>query len=128
VALGVAQLVAEGKIKSFDQPVADFYPEWRQGRKKNITIRMLMNHTSSMQNVMNATVEIYPAPDSRRGFTSLQRSIAAESPFAGKFVLLASEYLCRANKLPAEFADFYGNVAMDLLAEGARSRDAPRRV
>jgi len=72
VALGVAQLVAEGKIKSFDQPVADFYPEWRQGRKKNITIRMLMNHTSGMQNVMNATVEIYPAPD------AIQLALAAE--------------------------------------------------
>jgi CubicO group peptidase (beta-lactamase class C family) len=72
VALGVAQLVAEGKIKSFDQPVADFYPEWRQGRKKNITIRMLMNHTSGMQNVMNTTVEIYPAPD------AIQLALAAE--------------------------------------------------
>ncbi|WP_426285992.1 serine hydrolase domain-containing protein [Luteibacter sp. E-22] len=72
VALGVAQLVAEGKIKSFDQAVADFYPEWRQGRKKNITIRMLMNHTSGMQNVMNTTVEIYPAPD------AIQLALAAE--------------------------------------------------
>jgi len=72
VALGVAQLVAEGKIKSFDQPVADFYPEWRQGRKKNITIRMLMNHASGMQNVMNATVEIYPAPD------AIQLALSAE--------------------------------------------------
>jgi CubicO group peptidase (beta-lactamase class C family) len=72
VALGVAQLVAEGKIKSFDQPVADFYPEWRQGRKKIITIRMLMNHTSGMQNVMNATVEIYPAPD------AIQLALSAE--------------------------------------------------
>ncbi|WP_448099224.1 serine hydrolase domain-containing protein [Luteibacter yeojuensis] len=72
VALGVAQLVAEGKIKSFDQPVADFYPEWRQGRKEKITIRMLMNHTSGMQNVMNTTVEIYPAPD------AIQLALAAE--------------------------------------------------
>lgn len=58
LALAIGKLLDEGKIKSLDQPVSDFYPEWLQGNKKLITIRMLMNHTSGIQNVANATVEI----------------------------------------------------------------------
>ncbi len=72
VALAIGQLVADGRIKSLDQPVADFYPEWRQGKKRDITIRMLMNHTSGIQNVVRADVEIYPAPD------AIQLALAAE--------------------------------------------------
>lgn len=72
VALGIGQLLAAGKIKSLDQPVADFYPEWRQGRKKDITIRMLMNHTSGLQTFPRTDVEIYPAPD------AIQLALAAE--------------------------------------------------
>ncbi|HEX8638095.1 MAG TPA: serine hydrolase domain-containing protein [Pyrinomonadaceae bacterium] len=57
-ALAIGKLLDEGKIKSLDQPVSDFYPEWLQGSKKLITIRMLLNHTSGIQNVANASVEI----------------------------------------------------------------------
>lgn len=63
VALVVGRLLTTGRIESLDQPVHDFYPEWNQGRKKNITIRHLLNHTSGLQNVPNAGAEIYPAPD-----------------------------------------------------------------
>lgn len=72
VALGIGQLLDQGKIKSLDQPVADFYPEWRQGRKKDITIRMLLDHTSGLQNLPNTQPEIYPAPD------VIQLALAAE--------------------------------------------------
>lgn len=57
-ALAIGKLLHDGKIKSLDQPVSDFYPEWLQGNKKLITIRMLLNHTSGIQNVPNASVEI----------------------------------------------------------------------
>lgn len=57
-ALAIGKLLDQGKIKSLDQPVSDFYPEWLQGNKKLITIRMLLNHTSGLQNVMNADIEI----------------------------------------------------------------------
>lgn len=63
VALGIGQLLDSGKITSLDQPVADFYPEWRQGHKKDITIRMLLNHTSGLQDLPRTDVEVYPAPD-----------------------------------------------------------------
>lgn len=73
VALAVAKLVDQGKLKSFDQPVSDFYPEWKQGQKRAITLRHLLTHTSGMQNVPNNTpAEIYPAPD------AIKLALAAE--------------------------------------------------
>lgn len=63
VALAVGALLMDGKIDSLDQPVHAFYPEWKQGRKAAITLRMLMDHSSGLQNVGNTSVEIYPAPD-----------------------------------------------------------------
>jgi len=63
VSLAVGKLIDQGKIKSLDQPVHDFYPEWKQGRKALITVKHLLNHTSGLQNVANTGVEIYPAKD-----------------------------------------------------------------
>src|SRR5688572_7519117 len=40
--IAIIKLLSDKKIKSIDQPVADFYPEWRQGQKKDITLRMLL--------------------------------------------------------------------------------------
>lgn len=72
VALAIGQLLADGRIKSLDRPVADFYPEWRQGQKAKVTIRMIMNHTSGMQNFLRTDVEIQPAPD------AIKLALAAE--------------------------------------------------
>lgn len=63
VSLGVGRLITQGKIDSLDQPVHAFYPEWRQGLKQAITVHHLLNHTSGLQNVPNAGVEIYPSLD-----------------------------------------------------------------
>lgn len=92
VGLAVGRLVTEGKIKSIDEPVSDFYPEWKQGQKAKITVRMLLDHTSGLQNVPNTTVEIYPAPD------GIKLALAAElsSPPGTRFS--------------------YNNKAMNLLA------------
>jgi len=72
VALAIGKLVDDGKLRSFDQPVSDFYPEWKQGQKRSITIRHLLTHTSGLQNEANTTVEIYPARD------AIQLALAAE--------------------------------------------------
>ena len=45
--LGFGILVTQGKL-NIDQPVADFYPEWNQENKRDITIRHLLTHTSGM--------------------------------------------------------------------------------
>ncbi len=62
VALAVGRLITTGKIKSVDQPVADFFPEWRQGKKKLITIRHLLTQTSGIQS-QPTTEEVYASPD-----------------------------------------------------------------
>ncbi len=61
--LGIGMLLMEGFLDSLDQPVYSLYPEWEQGNKKFITVRMLLNHTSGLQNHPNASVELEPAPD-----------------------------------------------------------------
>jgi len=47
--LAVGKLMADGKITSIDQPVSDFYPEWKQGITKEVTIKHLLNHTSGLE-------------------------------------------------------------------------------
>ncbi len=61
-ALAIGCLLHDGKITSLDEPVSDFYPEWRQGQKKLITIRQLLNHTSGLQ-ANSSTEEIYASPN-----------------------------------------------------------------
>ena len=61
--LAIGKLLTDGLLKSIDQPITDFYPEWKQGMKKDITIRMLMNHTSGIQNLSIASEEINESPD-----------------------------------------------------------------
>lgn len=56
--LAIGKLLTDRLLKSIDQPLTDFYPEWKQGMKKDITIRMLLNHTSGIQNVPIASEEI----------------------------------------------------------------------
>ena len=63
LALAIALLLDEGKLGSIDEPVSNVYPEWKQGRKKDITVRMLLDHTSGLQNVANAGQELEGAPD-----------------------------------------------------------------
>lgn len=48
VSLAVGRLIDEGRIKALDQPVSDFYPEWKEGEKSGVTVRMLLNHTSGL--------------------------------------------------------------------------------
>ncbi|HVK02957.1 MAG TPA: serine hydrolase domain-containing protein [Armatimonadaceae bacterium] len=50
LALAVGALLDEGKIKTLDQPVADFFPEWRgMPRHARITVRHLLTHTSGLK-------------------------------------------------------------------------------
>src|SRR5690606_27116187 len=72
VAIGIGLLLAQNHLDSLDAPVSTWYPEWRQGRKADITVRMLLDHTSGLQNTPNAGAEIYPAPD------VVQLALAAE--------------------------------------------------
>ena len=72
VGVGIGRLITIGKLESLDTPVHTFYPEWRQGRKQDITVRHLLNHTSGLQDIPNAGAEIYPSPN------AVQLALAAE--------------------------------------------------
>jgi CubicO group peptidase (beta-lactamase class C family) len=72
VALAVLKLVEEAKLDSLDQPVYTLYPEWTQGRKRRITIRHILNHTSGLQNAANVQLELAHLPD------RVQAALAAE--------------------------------------------------
>ena len=63
VSLAIGILLDQKFIDSLDQPVHTIYPEWKQGNKKLITIRHLLEHTSGLQNVANAGEEVEVAAD-----------------------------------------------------------------
>lgn len=63
VNLAIGKLVTDGLLPSIDELICTLYPEWKQGRKRNITIRHIMNHRSGLQNVPNASEEINSSPD-----------------------------------------------------------------
>jgi CubicO group peptidase (beta-lactamase class C family) len=63
VSLAIGKLLDLGMLDSLEQPVHTLFSEWRQGRKKDITVEMLLNHTSGLQNHPNASVELEPPPD-----------------------------------------------------------------
>lgn len=95
LALGVARMLTTGELESLDTPVADMFPEWRQGRKADITVRHLLNHTSGLQNHPNAGEEIYPSPD------VLQLALAAELDHA------PGEHFAYNNKATNLIAGFF---------------------
>lgn len=72
VGLALGRLLRDSILTSLDTTVASFYPEWRQGRKKDITLWHVLTHTSGIQDVPNAGLEIEPAPD------AVQLALAAE--------------------------------------------------
>lgn len=62
VALAIGILIDMGKIADINKPIYEFFPEWRQGQKEEITLRMIMNHTSGLQTIPEGN-EITHAPD-----------------------------------------------------------------
>ena len=69
----------EGKMHSLDDPVGNYLPEWKEGAKKEITIRHLLTMTSgtdwdeSYANPLSMTSEAYYGWD----LTALMKKIAA---------------------------------------------------
>lgn len=92
VSLAIGFLLEEGKLPSLDLPLYNLYPEWKQGYKKEITVRHLLTHTSGIQ-AGSSIDEIYDAPD------AIQLALAAEL----------------SNVPGTRF--FYNNKAVNLLAD-----------
>lgn len=47
-AIAIGRAIAAGKIRSLDQPVADFFPEWRGTPKASILVRHLLDMRSGL--------------------------------------------------------------------------------
>jgi CubicO group peptidase (beta-lactamase class C family) len=62
VSLAVGRLLTTGAIASLDVPVHHFYPEWNEGRKAQVTLRHLLNHTSGLHSG-RTTEAIYASND-----------------------------------------------------------------
>lgn len=70
--LAIGRMIQEGQLDSLDLKLSELFPEWRQGSKERITLRHLLTHSTGIQDVPNAGVEIEPAPD------VVQLALAAE--------------------------------------------------
>jgi CubicO group peptidase (beta-lactamase class C family) len=60
--LAIGLLVDDGKIRSIDERVPAFFPEWRDGVHDAITIRQLLNHTSGLH-ADRTNEEVYASSD-----------------------------------------------------------------
>lgn len=103
-ALGIGLLLRDGKLESLDVPVHRFYPEWKQGRKQLITIRMLLNQTSGLQEEADASTAVLPAPDAvRLALAAELEHDPGEVFFAGnKAVNLLMGIIARASAMPPD--------------------------
>ena len=63
VSLAIGRLVTTGGISSVDVPISQFYPEWREGPKRGITLRHVLTHTSGLQDRPDAGVEVERSRD-----------------------------------------------------------------
>lgn len=61
VSLAIGMLMQESKIGSINTPVHCYFPEWKQGLKKDITLFHLLNNTSGL--TLDKGTELYEAPD-----------------------------------------------------------------
>jgi CubicO group peptidase (beta-lactamase class C family) len=72
VSMLVGAAIKEGKIKSVDQPVGDFLPEFREGKKAHITLKHLLTMSSGLSwdesyaNPLSMTTEAYYGDDLKK--------------------------------------------------------------
>lgn len=104
VALAIGALLTDGKISSLDVSVHAFFPEWKQGRKQAITLQMLLDHTSGLQNEPRPDVEIYPAPDAMKLALAAELSHEPGKRFAynNKAVNLLAGIIEQASGIPMD--------------------------
>lgn len=100
--MAVARLLTTGQLKSLDQPVHTWFPEWRHGPKRDVTVRHLLTQTSGITSELD-TREIFFSPDFVR--------LALDAPLAAA---------------PGE-KFFYNNKATNLLA-GVVERAAGKKL
>jgi CubicO group peptidase (beta-lactamase class C family) len=107
VSLAIGFLIDDGKIKSVDVPLYEFFPEWKQGLKKEITLKHILTHTSGLQD--SNFKEINESPD------TVQFALAADMEhIPGKKVNYNNKIF---NLLPAIVKKASGKTIEDYLNE-----------
>jgi CubicO group peptidase (beta-lactamase class C family) len=48
VSLAIGKLISDGKIKSIDEPLSTWFPEWKAGLKAKVTLRHILSQTSGL--------------------------------------------------------------------------------
>jgi CubicO group peptidase (beta-lactamase class C family) len=66
----VGMLIEDGKIKSVDDPVSDYLPEWKEGAKAKVTVRHLLTMTSGLKRRLGTE----PGPDQSVGFAPTDKN------------------------------------------------------
>jgi len=101
--LAVGRAIADGNIKSLDQHVYDFFPEMKQGRKAEMTVRHVLSMTSGIQNE-GVGDEVYRAPDYVRLAIAAELSSAPGAAFEynNKAVNLLSGIIHAATTQPLD--------------------------
>ena len=104
VGLAIGRLLHDAKLDSLEQPVWTLYPEWRQGRKRQITLRHLLTHTSGLQDIPGDGPEIVPAPDAIR--LALAAELMADPGamwfYSNKATNLLADIVQRASGMPLD--------------------------
>ena len=62
VSLAICRLISDGKISGLNTPLSTWFPEWRNGKKRKVTLRHIMTHTSGLYHEKNAA-KLYQQPD-----------------------------------------------------------------
>jgi CubicO group peptidase (beta-lactamase class C family) len=126
IAVAFGRLLDDGMLPSLDTPVADILPEWRQGRKRDVTVRMILNHTTGLQNDPNAGIEIEPAPDWSQLALCAELDADPGTVFAynNKAVFLLHPIIQRLTGMPLDA--YLRDILLDPLEiiEGAWFRDS----
>ena len=76
----VGMLIDDGKIKSVDDPVSDYLPEWKEGEKTKVTVRHLLTMTSGLKRRLGKEA----GPDQSVGFTTDKTAFVLKLPLAYK--------------------------------------------
>ena len=98
----------EGKIKSLDEPVSDFLPEFKNGKKAEITIRHLLTMSSGLywdeaySSLMSPTTEAYYGTDLQKlmGKSDVVKKPGTESNYKTIDVQTLSMVLKKATGMP----------------------------
>ena len=78
IAYEKAKLIKEGKIKSVDEPICNYYPEYKEGERSKITFKHLLqmssglNYYDTYKNPFGTSGKIYYGTDVRKVTNQLQ--------------------------------------------------------